>query len=76
MAVARLPAKSRNVEPIKTNYQFTQPTFKEQVTKRMNTLKHYVVEAIEKLMRSSPKLPEEVSAKYNDFGLNKYDNSI
>ena len=45
---------------------------KEQITKLINTLKYYEVE---KLMKISPKLAEEVFAKYNNFDPNKYDNS-
>lgn len=75
MIIVISPAKSQNFEPIKTDYQFTQPIFKEQITKLINTLKHYEVEEIEKLMKISPKLAEEIFAKHNNFDPNKYDNS-
>ncbi|ALB02260.1 hypothetical protein ACH24_00355 [Francisella persica ATCC VR-331] len=75
MIVIISPAKSQNFEPIKTDYKFTQPIFKEQITKLINTLKHYEVEEIEKLMKISTKLAGEVFAKHNNFDPNKYDNS-
>lgn len=75
MIIVISPAKSQNFEPIKTAYQFTQPIFKQQIIKLINTLKHYEVEEIEKLMKISPKLAEEVFAKHNSFNPNKYDNS-
>lgn len=75
MIIVISPAKSQNFEPIKTAYQFTQPIFKQQIIKLINTLKYYEVEEIEKLMKISPKLAEEVFAKHNSFNPNKYDNS-
>lgn len=47
MIIVISPAKSQNFEPIKTAYQFTQPIFKQQIIKLINTLKYYEVEEIE-----------------------------
>ncbi|MDE5004953.1 YaaA family protein, partial [Francisella tularensis subsp. holarctica] len=63
MIILISPANSQNFEPIKTAYQFTQPIFKQQIIKLKNTLKHYEVEEIEKIMKISHKLAEEVFAK-------------
>ncbi|MDE5018971.1 peroxide stress protein YaaA, partial [Francisella tularensis subsp. holarctica] len=62
-------------EPINTSYQFTQTIFKQKIIKIIKKLKHYEVEEIEKLMKISPKLSEEVFAKHNSFNPTKYDTS-
>ncbi|MDE4976231.1 peroxide stress protein YaaA, partial [Francisella tularensis subsp. holarctica] len=51
MIIVISTAKSQNFEPIKTAYQFSQPIFNQQIIKLINTLKHFEVEEIEKLMK-------------------------
>ncbi|GMN89221.1 peroxide stress protein YaaA [Francisella sciaenopsi] len=75
MIIVISPAKSQNFETAITKYQFTQPIFKDQITKLINTLKHYEVDEIEKLMKISPKLAEEVFTKHNDFDPKSYNES-
>ncbi|AJI74376.1 hypothetical protein BZ13_952 [Francisella philomiragia subsp. philomiragia ATCC 25015] len=75
MIIVISPAKSQNFETAIAKYQFTQPIFKDQITKLINTLKHYEVDEIEKLMKISPKLAEEVFAKHNNFDPKSYNES-
>lgn len=75
MIIVISPAKSQNFETATAKYQFTQPIFKDQITKLVNTLKHYEIDEIEKLMKISPKLAEEVFAKHNNFDPKNYNES-
>ncbi|WP_150464108.1 peroxide stress protein YaaA [Francisella sp. XLW-1] len=75
MIIVISPAKSQNFETATAKYQFTQPIFKDQITKLINTLKHYEVDEIEKLMKISPKLAEEVFTKHNSFNPKNYNES-
>lgn len=72
MIIVISPAKSQNFETATVKYQFTQPIFKDQITKLINTLKHYELDEIEKLMKISPKLAEEVFTKHNNFNPKSY----
>lgn len=75
MIIVISPAKSQNFEPVKENYNFTQPIFKDQINLLINKLKHYEVDEIEKLMKISPKLAQEVFDKHNHFDPNNYNAS-
>ncbi|MED7819690.1 MULTISPECIES: peroxide stress protein YaaA [unclassified Francisella] len=75
MIIVISPAKSQNFDSLKENYDFTQPIFKDQINLLINKLKHYEVEEIEKLMKISPKLAQEVFDKHNSFNPEKYNNS-
>ncbi|AIT09896.1 hypothetical protein LO80_07895 [Candidatus Francisella endociliophora] len=75
MIIVISPAKSQNFETIKESYNFTQPVFKDQVNLLINKLKHYEVDEIEKLMKISPKLAQEVFDKHNNFDPNSYNTS-
>lgn len=75
MIIVISPAKSQNFEPVKENYDFTQPIFKDQINMLVNKLKHYEIDEIEKLMKISPKLAQEVFDKHNSFDPSKYDDS-
>jgi hypothetical protein len=66
------PAKSQDFSPIENDYKFTQPIFKDEIKSLINTLRHYEINEIEKLMKISPKLATEVFDKHSDFNYNKY----
>ena len=72
MIIVISPAKSQNFDQLKKNYNFTQPIFKDQINLLINKLKHYEVDEIEKLMKISPKLAQEVFDKHNSFDPNDY----
>jgi cytoplasmic iron level regulating protein YaaA (DUF328/UPF0246 family) len=72
MIIVISPAKSQNFELLKNNYRYTQPIFKQQITKLINILKHYEIDEIEKLMKISPKLAQEVFDKHNSFDPKDY----
>ncbi|WP_150467943.1 peroxide stress protein YaaA [Francisella sp. SYW-9] len=75
MIIVISPAKSQNFDSLKENYDFTQPIFKDQINLLINKLKHYEVDEIEKLMKISPKLAQEVFDKHNSFDPNNYNTS-
>ncbi|ASG68727.1 hypothetical protein CDV26_10350 [Francisella halioticida] len=73
MIIVISPAKSQNLDPLKENYNFTQPIFKDQINLLINKLKHYEIDEIEKLMKISSKLAQKVFDKHNSFNPNNYD---
>ena len=76
MIIVISPAKSQDFSPnIKEQYNFSQPIFKQQIAILINKLKHYEPEEIEKLMKISPKLAQDVFDKHNDFDSNCFDDS-
>ncbi|AJC48656.1 peroxide stress protein YaaA [Allofrancisella guangzhouensis] len=75
MIIVISPAKSQNFEPIKINYNFTQPQFKHETKQLISKLKHYETDEIENLMKISPKLAQEVFDKHNTFNPDKFDNT-
>ncbi|QIV95033.1 peroxide stress protein YaaA [Allofrancisella frigidaquae] len=75
MIIVISPAKSQNFESKKANYNFTQPEFKQEIKELINKLKHYEIEEIEKLMKISPKLAQEVFDKHNSFEPTNFDST-
>lgn len=66
------PAKSQNFDSISKNYKFTQPIFKSEIKGLINILRHYEVDEIEKLMKISENLANEVFEKHNKLNYDDF----
>ena len=69
------PAKSQNFEKKEFDYNLSQPIFKKEITGIINKLKHYECDEIQKLMKISPKLANEVFNMHSNFTSSKFDTS-
>ena len=69
------PAKSQDFTKLELEYDLSQPIFKKEITGIINKLKHYECDEIQKLMKISPKLSNDVFNMHSEFESTKFDDT-